>query len=242
MAYKDYEAVPIAELPALEGYDVWFASIHGEQPDVPYPSEYVHFFPQGNHKAHINISTPERGVFLEKSTEEEAEAALVGLVRATHDITAGVIDIHPFYGAVYGTHLDSVAPGFSDGIEGLHENLSTAISLVPNGHIFSDTLSEEAAELPLSFSVPSIEADRFLANLILSKRANPNQSAKDQATGNGLGDRWQAEFDRYNPLDITTREPMTMSLGSIALLMETLNDRGVFDSSVAMVRVGQPEG
>lgn len=244
--YIDIGPISIGELAELEiprHQELVYISTPGNQTATPYNYSVLHSPGLKPRKPSIAIRSTERGAYLRHGSEADAQTAIRGLTAAFHEMTAGVIDIHPFYGTIYHDILDPVAEDWArDPAEHLPmgDCLSTRIELVAGGEVFSDTLSEDAAEIPLTFAVPSLEADRWLANMILADQVNPNQRNKDQATANGLGRRWQAAFDKHNPADILRREPMSISPGSVALLMEALEDRGIFSSPEATVRVRQP--
>lgn len=244
--YSDIGPISIDELADVEipdDHELVYIDTPGHQPNVPYRYDITHFPKLDDRHPGIIIHTAIREIYLQHGTEIDAQIALRGLTQAIHQFTGGVVEIHPFYGAIYNNILDPVAevfrPGPGDIILG-DDRLSTRIAPVPNGGLFSDTLSEHAAGIPLTFVIPSPEADRYLANMKLANQANPNQKSKDQATANDLGNRWQAEFDRYNQADLLNLEPMVVSLGSVSLLMNTLDDSGIFSSPTATVRVRQP--
>lgn len=227
MYHHDYEAVPLGELRTLEVGNVLFVQVEGQQPDVPYPITLTHLFSFDEHTIpRISIRTAQRRDFLATTTEEAARCHLDELTRNIHEITGGVVDM---------SETCEVVREFNETGD-MDDMLVTVLSLVPNGDVFSDTLSAEAAELPLSVT-PGPQAARYYAYRRLAHRVNPNQIAKDEATKYGIGKRWQEWFERYNPAEIITREPMIQNLGSVALLMEALRDQGIFESTTASVRV-----
>ncbi len=244
--YTDIGPVSLAELADVEvpnGHELVYVETAGHQPSIPYEHGVTHFPALDEWRPGINITTPKREVFLRHGDEAEAQTALKSLTLAIHSLTGGVVTVHPFYGAIYNDIIDPVSIDWKKkpGDIILDDDwLSTRISLVANGGVFSDTISEDAASIALNFSFPSSMADRYIANRIVANRVNPNQSAKDQAASNGLAERWMAEFERYNPSDILEQEPMSVNLGSIALLMNSLSDSGVFTTTTATVRVRQP--
>jgi len=244
--YSDIGPVSVTELADVEipaGHELVFVQVPGQQPEAEYETQLTHSPGLDKRNPAVSIRTAERSTYLKTATETEAQDALRKLTHAVHELVGGVVDIHPFFGGIYGDILNPVAKSFRRGPGDIipdWDTLSTRIALVPEGGVFSDTISEDAAEIPLSFTLPSPEADRFMANMLLANHTNPNQRHKDQAAANGLLKPWQAEFDRYNPEELLRREPMVITPGSVSLLMGTLSDRGVFDSEVATVRVRQP--
>jgi hypothetical protein len=235
--YIDHERIQIEQLPYFEGQPVIYVEALGTQPRVGYPTEMT-FSPAASIRVNqVSIITPHRRVFLEHGSEKRAQRKLISLTRATHAITAGAVDIHPFHGAVSGTKLTPVSPGFLSNIKGLDDAIGTSISLVPNGGIFSDTLTDEAANIPLSFSTDSEYMLRFAAYSQLARSANPNQRAKDQASSNGLGQRWEDEFNRFNDQAVLARTPMELDMGSIAHILKTLRSRNQFNADTVTVRI-----
>lgn len=240
MEYFDFDSIPIAQLPSVDtnGAEILFVSAEVVQAGVPYPIDYTFTFPDlPLRKPGIVIQTPERNEYLKHATEAQAQQSLVALAKATQDLTAGVFNIHPFYGAIVGTKKTPVAPEFGNGTSDLTSPLSANIILTANGGVFSDTLSEEASTIPLSFELGTRNADRYFAFRTMANTGNPNQSNKDQATSNGLAERWTREFNEFNPVETMTCEPMKMELGSIALLLQLMTDRKIIQADFAALRI-----
>ena len=147
---------------------------------------------------YIIIDTEPRDIFLTKGTETEAEEALKQLAFAIREKTGGYFNIHPFYGAVSHTSSSTVSKDFGSNFG--DDDLSMIIYLTDKGD-FDPRLTEEYLDIGLEFAVPSAEAQKFLEYKKQVKEANPNQEHRDQAIANGLGEKWDAEFNKYNPKD-----------------------------------------
>lgn len=185
------------------GYEYSFGFI-AEHPNGPY----------------IKIDTEPRRTFLEKGTEQEAQDALVDLAQQVRRKSGGVISIHPFYGAVWGTKLTPVAPGFLTDSEQPDENLTMFVYLRDSGYKFDDNLTRQALDIGAVVVIPGPKAADLLAYTKAAK-ANPNQSDRDIALVNKLGERWDAEFNKYNqPTGIP--QAMKPTPGNIVKLMRQL--------------------
>lgn len=233
----------LATITVPQGRELVYIETPGTVPGTPYTFDITHFPSLDQRHPGICISTEKRQDFLKHGDEAAAQTMLRGLTTAIHTLTGGAIGIHPFYGGIYNDILRPVADVFKRGRGDIilgDDNLSMRIELVANGGVFSDTISEDAAEIPLTFTTDGPYLQRFIANQTLARRTNPNQPAKDQATNNGLGKKWQAEFNRYNTAEILAREPMQITPGSVALLTSTLQDKGVFTAASATVRTRSP--
>lgn len=210
-----------------------FVSIEGVNKETGYEYSFgfISKHPDG---PYIKIDTKPRHVFLEKGTEQEAQDALVGLAQQIRRRSGGVINIHPFYGAVWGTKLTPVSPGFLTDSKQPDEDLTMFVYLTDSGYKFDDKLTKQALDIGQVITVPGPKAANFLAYQNAEK-ANPNQSDRDQAIVNKLGDRWDAEFKKYNnPKDIP--QAMKPTPGNIVKLMRQLeSEAGMTDLTVTRV-------
>lgn len=225
-----------------------FASVDfsGVNPTTGY--EYVLRFnsPDDSRPGGVHISTEARGDFLRKGTEEDAQSALVDLSHFVRPLTGGVFRIHPFYGAVYNTKLDTVAPGFGlCKYEQPEDSLSMSIVLSDEGYKFDRESTKEARAIGTTVVVPSPAANRMLAYMEKPK-VNPNQESRDQAVTNDLGKRWDAEFRRFNGpkfrfLRTVTKRAIEVTPYSITYMLKILQNQKLFaDVVVDTLRTGKP--
>ena len=197
---REFSPITVAELAALPAEDFIWAEVQATNPSTGYDYSYrfhTHATSQQSSPARVAIRTENREAFLQKGTEVEAEEALVELGQQTRKLTGGFFDIHPFYGAVYGTQNNPVAPSFLAGLARLDENLSLGIDLSDEGYVFDDRFTREAVAIGTTIAFPGPMADRWMAYQEAFK-ANPNQSSRDQAVANDLGERWDKEFLLFN--------------------------------------------
>ncbi len=182
----------------------------------------------------IRITTETRESFLTKGTEEQAQDALIELVHQTRRKSGGSLSIHPFYGAVWGTKLTPVAPGFCTDIVSLQDNLASIIYLTNAGEEYDQQLTNEALEIGTVVAIPGPMSERYL-RYIQAAKANPNQADRDIAVTNGLGQRWDDEFKKLNrPED--DQPAMALTPNNIVRLMRDLEkDAGLSGLSVAKV-------
>lgn len=232
MSRQVVEAPSLQELAHTPSEDVFSVWAEGVNPDTGYEYDYVFVFehPKGQY---IKIDSEKRREFLEKGTEEEAQAALIGVAQATRKISGGAFDVHPFHGAVWGTRLTPVAPDFVlTDFEELDEDLTMFVNLTDAGNKFDDSSTREALEIGTTVVGPSPEADRFFRYMrAVTAAANPNQKHRDQAIQNGLGERWDAEFAKFNRSRRFGRgripKAMEMSPANIAKVLSKLGQQGV---------------
>jgi hypothetical protein len=197
---REFTPITIEELAALPAEDFIWAEVHAANPSTGYEYSYrfhTHATGREDSPARVGISTEAREAFLQKGTESEAEEALVEIGHQTRKITGGVFDIHPFYGAVYGTKTNPVAPGFLVNLARLDESLSLGIDLSDEGYKFDEESTREAIAIGTTITIPGPMANRWMSYQHAPK-SNPNQSSKDQAVANDLGERWDEEFRRFN--------------------------------------------
>ncbi len=168
---------------------------HGVNKNTGY--EYsVGFIIDHPNAPYLKVDTEKRKDFLKKGSEREAEDALKEVAFAMRSKTGGYFDIHPFYGAIFGTHFNPITD-FCKGRE--DENLSTIVHLTNNGRKFDSGLTNEAVSMGTVIAFPGPNAQRFMDYTERVNRKNPNQRNRGQAMANGLGEEWDAEFEKYNP-------------------------------------------
>ncbi len=148
------------------------------------------------HGPYLKIDTEKRKDFLGKGSEKNAEDAFKRVAFAMRSKTGGYFEIHPFYGAIWGTHFNPITD-FCKG--GEDDDLTTIIHFTDNGNTFDDALTREATSMGTTIAFPGPNAQRCLDYQKKVNRKNPNQGSRDQAIVNGLGELWDAEFERYNP-------------------------------------------
>lgn len=173
------------------------------------------------HGPYIKIDTEHRSAYLTRGTEQQAQDALVVLAQQTRRRSGGSFDIHPFYGAVYGTKLTPVSPGFLTDSAGMDQGLSMIIYLTDAGDKFDGRLIRKALAIGTTVT-------------ILDPKANPNQSCRNQAIANGLSARWNDEFRRYNQDRVPTA--MTLNPRNIVGLMQSVErDAGLTNLAVTRI-------
>lgn len=192
-------------------YDFWFIFNH---PHGPY----------------IKIDSPQRHVFLSRFTERDVQDDIEQLAQETRKRSGGVFNIHPFYGAVWGTKLTPVAPNFLTDLPQPDENLMMLIYLSETAKVFSRALTRQAEKIGTVVVIPSQKASNML-EYMQAAQLYPNQTGRDQAIVNRLGDRWDAEYQRFNTDSVPYA--MTLNLRSIVGVMRSL-ERGsvIFDTFI----------
>lgn len=229
MSRSFVESTGLQELAHTPHTDIRSVWAEGVSPTTGHEYDYVFVFehPKGHY---IKIDSEARQEFLKKGTEEEAQVALIGVAQATRRISGGAFDIHPFYGAVWGTKLETVAPDFLTDLARPDEDLTMIVNLTDAGSKFDDASTREAMAIGTTVVIPSAAGDRML-RYMQAPKANPNQRNRDQAITNGLGARWDAEFAKFN---ISARfgknripKAMEMNPQNIANLLRRLGQSGV---------------
>lgn len=198
-----------------------FILIEGKNPSTGYTYDFSFIFehPDG---PYIKIDSERRGDFLAKGTEQQAQDALIELAQQIRQQSGGVFSIHPFHGAVWGTKLTPVAPGFLTDFKQLDEGLTMFVHLSDAGDRFDSRLTETALEIGTVVSIPSPQSDQLLTYMQTPK-VNPNQTDRDQAIANGLGERWDAEFTRYHQAG-DVPPAMSLDATNIVKLMRELEE------------------
>lgn len=212
--------------------EFYAVDLNGVNPATGYEYEICFFRADEPHEPGIHVSTEKRVSFLGKGSEEQAEGALVDLSQRVRKLSGGIFRIHPFYGGVYGTKIDPVSPGFLVDLALMDEGLSTSIVLSDEGYGFDDKSTREALDIGLTVEVPGPKSQQLLAYLSTPKR-NPNQRERDQAVGNDLGERWDAEFHRFNGpqrrwLRRTVPQAMEVTPATVTSLVRNLGDQALF--------------
>ena len=150
------------------------------------------------HSPYLVVLTEKRTDFLRKGSERDAEEALKEIALTIRTKTGGYFGIHPFYGAIQGTHFNPILTDFCKGAA--DEKLSTIIYLTKNGRIFDNDLTKEAVSIGTTITIPGPNAKRLLDYMENANKCNnPNQQNRDQAITNRLGEKWDVEFEKYNP-------------------------------------------
>lgn len=165
------------------------SSIEGDN----YKLIVVNHHPKG---PYIRVDTDLREQFLTRQTEEGAEEALRQFSLTLLEQTGGQFDIHPFFGAAWGTAHSTVVKDFI--APGPDESLSMFINLSDKDQ-FDPRLTAQAKEIGTVFTVPSPKSRKFVEYSQAADKASPNQHNRDTAIINGLGNQWDKEFSRYHP-------------------------------------------
>lgn len=205
-------------------------SIEGRDPVTGYTYNFGFIFDHPN-GPYIKIDTEPRRAFLAKGSEQQAQDALVDLTQQTRKRSGGVLGVHPFYGAVWGTKLNTVAPDFLTDLEHLDEDLSMLIHLTDTKEEFDEKLTQESIEIGTVVAIPGHKSNRLL-EYMRTPKSNPNQEDRDTAIANGLEERWDAEFKKYHK---TGDVPPAMILNpdNIVRLMRKLESEvGITDLAV----------
>jgi hypothetical protein len=209
--------------------DPYSILIEGENPftKFAYGFWFVFKHPKG---PYIKIDTEPRWIFLEKGSarqvlekEHQAQEALETLTKQTRGISGGVIDIHPFYGPVFGTILTPMIPGFLKNHHPPDEGLSMTISLTDAGYEFDYDLTKEALAIGTTVMYPSPNGERFFKHITQASRYNPNQANRDQAYANNYGRAWDKAFDKCN--HNAASPAMTLNPKNIVGLIHTLEEK-----------------
>lgn len=149
--------------------------------------------------------------------------------------TGGHFEIHPFYGAVYGTKLTTVAPDFLTDLESPDDKLSMIIYLTNNGENFDPRLTREYQRIGTSYRVPSRQNDRHLRYMDAAIGGNPNQENRDQAIANGLQEAWENEFEKFNSGRIP--QAMHVSPSNVVDLMRSMTSEGVENAKISRLNL-----
>jgi len=189
------------------------------------------FITEHPHGPYVKIDTKQRKTFLESGTEQQAQDSLIDLVNKVRHRTGGYFEVHPFYGAVYGTKLTTVSPDFLTDLKGSDERLSMIIYLTNNGLDFDSRLTHEYQAIGTSFNVPSAQSERYLEYLRGTHGGNPNQKNRDQAIANGLQEGWGKEFEKFNGGKI--RRAMRISPKNVVDLMGSMRNVGIVNTKVS---------
>jgi len=213
-----------------------YIGIEGRGPirDYRYSFGFIFEHPNG---PYIKIDSEPRRDFIAKGTEAEAQDALVAIAKATRLRSGGVFSVHPFFGAVWGTKLTPVSSGFLTESQGLGDDLTMFVYLTDHGDKFDGKLTQISSAVGTVVSFPSetpTEAVRgaLWLHYMGAPKTNPNQSDRDQAIANGLGEQWDQEFSRYNK---TGRVPHAMPLNTntiVELMSKLESEAGVTDLKV----------
>lgn len=179
-------------------------TIEGQAAAITFEADWCGFsmslitIPTGHPSAPmIKLDTPTRQDFLRRNSEAESQIALERLARETILRTGGFVNIHPFYGAVWGTKLTPVSPGFLTDLPNLDESLSIFIYVNNQAGDFNDELTKAAKVIGNVFVSGT---SRAAAHRLYNESAAqfPNQRHRDQAITNGLGQKWDKEFVRIH--------------------------------------------
>lgn len=146
---------------------------------------------------YIKIDSEPRGLYMARGTEQDAQNDLEACAFSLRAITGGFFEIHPFYGAVWGSKIDPIVEGFGDNA-GNQDNLTMILALARDGFEFSDGLSRLSDRLGATYRISGSNASNAMAYLIGLQGANPNQGHRDIARVNGLEDKWKEVFHEYN--------------------------------------------
>lgn len=186
---------------------------------------------------YISIRTEERQSFLQKGTEQQAQDALLELTKQAKEISGGLIEIHPFFGAVYQTNINPIASGFVFG--DLDDQLITTICLTEvSANTFERDLTNKLKKIGAVVAIPGPNALSYVEYLKAPKM-NPNQSNRDTAVINKLGEKWDEENNRFNLGPVSP--VLTLSLHNIANFVNKLSQNaGLTDLTVTMLNAKDP--
>lgn len=207
-------------------------SLTDRQTGYGYKLTFVGDHPHGQY---IIVHTEKRKEFLNQGSEENAQENLIKMGFKIQGITGGLFNIHPFYGAVWGTKLTPVSPDFCVDLEEPDDDLSMLIYLENNNIPFDDELTRKAMEIGPVVSFPSQKAREFIEYSQAVNGANPNQHERDIAVINDLGERWDEEFQRFN--DAAYRQGMQLSAENIASLVALLAEEEIVLTSIDSLTV-----
>lgn len=149
------------------------------------------------HGPYIKIDTETRQDFSAKGTEQQAQDALISLTQEMRLRSGGIISVHPFHGAVWGTVLTPVAEGFLTSNPRADEDLTMFIYLSDAGNRFDNKLTKKAEAIGNFILFPGPKVADFM-QYSSAYMANPNQADRDQAITNGLKKQWEAQFKAVN--------------------------------------------
>jgi len=144
------------------------------------------------------VRSEKRGDYLSLGSEERAESALREVALAMRTRTGGHFDIHPFYGAVYGTQNSPIIDHIMGGED---DNLSMTAYLIEDGScgrgLTKEGISGQVIESFLRSPHEGLSAciDRATRR---SPGEHPNVDHRRTAVLNDLGVQWDREFERYN--------------------------------------------
>lgn len=175
----------------------------------------------------IKIDTESRPAFLKKGTEREAQDALVDVAQQVRRRSGGFFNIHPYYGAVFGTTLTPVVPGFYADIPGQEQNLKMFIYLSNAGGSFDNRLTQEYRRIRGMREDSRAKSPRLLEYLQASQ-ANPNQQNRDDAIMYRRGEIWHFENSIYNQRT-EVPQAMTLTPQNMVALMRGLESDAVLE-------------
>ena len=230
------ESMTLEQFEQLPAEDFRYAEAEATSPSTDYDYRYRFSAAKDKRLPSMGITTEHREEFLKKGTEQDAQDALVTLAHQTRELTGGVFDIHPFYGAVYGTKINPVAPGFLVDLARPDEGLSVGIDLSDEGYAFDEESTREAVSIGTTVVFPSANARRLM-DYMDTPKPNPNQQSRDQAVANKLGDRWDEEFTRFNgkrprPWKKNVLPAIELTPASAVELMRKLGDKALLTEIV----------
>jgi len=231
-AYRGPETLSLRRFGRTSAEDLAAAFATGVSPSG-YRYKFVFVF-EHPHGPYYRVDSEKREEFLRHGTEEAAQADVIDMARAARQISGGEFHIHPFFGAVWGTCLTPVAESFGSN-NGPTDDLSMIVSLARGREGFDEGLTAQSAAIGLTFRSGTRQAQQYMEYMEAADRANPNQATRDQAIGNGLGERWDAEYAKFQAPPGSS--PMQATPANIARLLTTLRDQGkLLDVTVSVNR------
>lgn len=178
---------------------------------------------------YVKLDSPTRTQFTTKGqTEEEAQQALLRLTHSMQDITGGLVQIHPFEGAVMGVTHSPLIGNVRSTVD--PEGRLSTIILLTDKREFNTSLTNEALSIGPKVLVPSSAADWRQGYQCRANSTHPLQAYRDQSIMNGLGGKWDIEFALHNTIPAI---PPTIDLTplNVARTMRELHATGVLHNT-----------
>lgn len=191
---------------------------------LDYELAFVSNRPRGDY---LRISTPRRQDFLSHDTEGRVQIFLANLTKAVKDVTGGAVEIHPYYGAIYG---NGIAPLFA--VPDTEPNRRLSMTLFLTDYVSSLDFSPPPPTQEVGTIIPiwSLRAERESKYFEQARNANPNQKNRDRSFAIGTSEAWDKEFKRFNSPSLRLPYAMPIGPNNIADLMGSLVKRGLVEN------------
>ncbi len=204
-------------------------SIEGRNSASGYTYGFGFIFDHPVNGPYIRIDTEQRQSFLSKGSEQQAQDALIALGQQTRQSSGGYFNVHPFQGAVWGTKLTPVAPGFLTDAAEPGGYLTMFIDLHDADDRFDNKWIRKALEIGTNATIPGSKSRKVIDYIQAPKP--DNQPGRNQAIENGLGGRWDKEFRRFHK-GVDVPPAITLSPRSIIGLMRQLENNAALTDLV----------